>query len=107
MIKLEEAKKRDHRKIGKNMSLFTFSNKVGQGLPLWLPKGAHLRDKLIDFMKKSQLKFGYQPVVTPHIGSKELYVCSGHYDKYGDDSFQPIKTPDENEQFFLKKNQNY
>ena len=102
LLKLEEAKKRDHRKIGKNMSLFTFSNKVGQGLPLWLPKGAYLRDKLIDFMKKSQLKFGYQPVVTPHIGGKELYVCSGHYDKYGEDSFQPIKTPDQNEEFFLK-----
>ena len=102
LIKLEEAKKRDHRKIGKNMSLFTFSNKVGQGLPLWLPKGAYLRDRLIDFMKKSQLKFGYQPVVTPHIGGKELYVCSGHYDKYGEDSFQPIKTPDQNEEFFLK-----
>ncbi|MBF25593.1 MAG: threonine--tRNA ligase [Flavobacteriales bacterium] len=102
LIKLEEAKKRDHRKIGKNMALFTFSNKVGQGLPLWLPKGAYLRDQLIDFMKKAQLKFGYEPVVTPHIGSKELYVCSGHYDKYGEDSFHPIKTPDLNEEFFLK-----
>jgi len=102
LIKLEEAKKRDHRKIGKNMSLFTFSQKVGQGLPLWLPKGAYLRDKLINFMKDAQLKCGYQPVITPHIGSKELYVCSGHYDKYGEDSFQPIQTPDENEEFFLK-----
>ena len=99
---LEEAKKRDHRKLGKEMELFTFSNKVGQGLPLWLPKGAYLRDKLIDFMKKTQLNFGYQPVISPHIGSKELYVCSGHYDKYGEDSFQPIHTPDENEEFFLK-----
>ena len=102
LIKLEEAKKRDHRKIGKNMSLFMFSNKVGQGLPLWLPKGAYLRDKLIDFMKNTQLKFGYLTVITPHIGSKDLYVCSGHYDKYGEDSFQPIKTPNVNEEFFLK-----
>jgi len=102
LIKLEEAKKRDHRKIGKHMSLFTFSNKVGQGLPLWLPKGAYLRDKLINFMKQAQLQYGYQPVITPHIGSKELYVCSGHYDKYGEDSFQPIKTPDQDEEFFLK-----
>tara|TARA_B100001250_G_C19805146_1_gene792943 strand:- start:95 stop:2044 length:1950 start_codon:yes stop_codon:yes gene_type:complete len=102
LIKIEEAKKRDHRKIGKNMSLFTFSNKVGQGLPLWLPKGAYLRDQLIDFMKKTQLNFNYQPVVTPHIGAKDLYVCSGHYDKYGEDAFQPIKTPDHNEEFFLK-----
>jgi len=102
LIKLEHAKKRDHRKIGKNMSLFMFSKKVGQGLPLWLPKGAYLRDKLVDFMKKTQLDFGYHPVVTPHIGSKELYICSGHYDKYGEDSFQPIKTPDQNEEFFLK-----
>tara|TARA_B100000902_G_C27298955_1_gene911669 strand:+ start:639 stop:2588 length:1950 start_codon:yes stop_codon:yes gene_type:complete len=102
LIKLEKAKEQDHRKIGKNMSLFMFSQKVGQGLPLWLPKGAYLRDRLIQFMKKTQLKFGYQPVITPHIGSKELYVCSGHYEKYGEDSFQPIKTPDENEEFFLK-----
>ena len=102
LIKLEEAKQRDHRKIGKNMSLFTFSKKVGQGLPLWLPKGAYLRDQLVEFMKQAQLKFGYQPVITPHIGSKELYICSGHYEKYGEDSFQPIKTPDENEEFFLK-----
>ena len=102
LIKLEKAKEQDHRKIGKNMSLFMFSQKVGQGLPLWLPKGAYLRDRLIQFMKNTQLKFGYKPVITPHIGSKELYVCSGHYEKYGEDSFQPIKTPDENEEFFLK-----
>ena len=102
LSKYEEAKKRDHRIIGKNMGLFTFSNKVGQGLPLWLPKGAILRDRLIDFMKKSQMDRGYEPVVTPHIGAKELYVCSGHYDKYGEDSFKPIQTPNENEEFFLK-----
>ena len=102
LLKYEEAKKRDHRLIGKNMGLFTFSNKVGQGLPLWLPKGAILRDRLIDFMKKTQMNRGYEPVVTPHIGAKELYVCSGHYDKYGEDSFKPIQTPNENEEFFLK-----
>ena len=102
LLKYEEAKKRDHRLIGKNMGLFTFSNKVGQGLPLWLPKGAILRDRLIDFMKKTQMDRGYEPVVTPHIGDKELYVCSGHYDKYGEDSFKPIQTPNENEEFFLK-----
>ena len=102
LLKLEEAKKRDHRKIGKNMSLFTFSNKVGQGLPMWLPKGTYLRERLINFMQKKQEHLGYQPVVTPHIGSKDLYVCSGHYDKYGEDSFKPIKTPHENEEFFLK-----
>ncbi len=100
--KYEEAKKRDHRKIGKSMELFMFSQKVGQGLPLWLPKGAYLRDKLIEFMRNIQLQHGYEPVVTPHIGSKELYTCSGHYDKYGEDSFQPIKTPNQNEEFFLK-----
>ncbi len=99
---LEEAKKRDHRKIGKEMELFTFSQKVGQGLPLWLPKGAQLRDKLESFLKKAQTQAGYLPVVTPHIGNKDLYVCSGHYDKYGEDSFQPIKTPNEGEEFFLK-----
>ena len=99
---LEEAKKRDHRKIGKEMELFTFSQKVGQGLPLWLPKGAQLREKLENFLKKAQLNAGYVPVITPHIGNKDLYVCSGHYDKYGEDSFQPIKTPQENEEFFLK-----
>tara|TARA_B100000963_G_C22636535_1_gene677928 strand:+ start:3840 stop:5792 length:1953 start_codon:yes stop_codon:yes gene_type:complete len=102
LLNYEEAKKRDHRLIGKNMGLFTFSNKVGQGLPLWLPKGAILRDRLIDFMKKTQMNRGYEPVVTPHIGAKELYVCSGHYDKYGEDSFKPIQTPNENEEFFLK-----
>ncbi len=102
MLMLEEAKKRDHRKIGKEMELFTFSNKVGQGLPLWLPKGAKIREKLENFLKEAQIKAGYQPVVTPHIGNKDLYVCSGHYDKYGEDSFQPIKTPNENEEFFLK-----
>ena len=99
---LEEAKKRDHRKIGKEMELFTFSKKVGQGLPLWLPKGAQLREKLEDFLKKAQENAGYLPVITPHIGNKDLYVCSGHYEKYGEDSFQPIKTPQENEEFFLK-----
>ena len=99
---LEEAKKRDHRKIGKEMELFTFSTKVGQGLPLWLPKGAQLREKLENFLKKAQENAGYLPVITPHIGNKDLYVCSGHYEKYGEDSFQPIKTPQENEEFFLK-----
>ena len=99
---LEEARKRDHRKIGKEMELFTFSKKVGQGLPLWLPKGAKIREKLENFLKEAQIKAGYQPVVTPHIGNKDLYVCSGHYEKYGEDSFQPIKTPNENEEFFLK-----
>ena len=99
---LEEAKKRDHRKIGKEMELFTFSKNVGQGLPLWLPKGAQLREKLEIFLKKAQENAGYLPVITPHIGSKDLYVCSGHYEKYGQDSFQPIKTPQENEEFFLK-----
>lgn len=99
---LEEAKKRDHRKLGKEMELFTFSQKVGQGLPLWLPKGAELRSRLENFMKQAQLKAGYLPVITPHIGSKELYVTSGHYEKYGEDSFQPIKTPNENEEFLLK-----
>ena len=99
---LEEAKKRDHRKLGKEMELFTFSQKVGQGLPLWLPKGAALRDRLENFLKKAQIISGYEPVITPHIGHKDLYVCSGHYDKYGEDSFQPIKTPNEGEEFFLK-----
>ena len=98
----EEAKKRDHRKIGKELELFTFSEKVGQGLPLWLPNGAIVRECLIGFMKKEQIKEGYLPVVSPHIGSKDLYVTSGHYDKYGESSFQPIKTPNENEEFFLK-----
>lgn len=99
---LEEAKKRDHRKLGKELGLFTFSQRVGQGLPLWLPKGAQLRERLENFMRQAQVKAGYLPVVTPHIGSKELYVTSGHYEKYGEDSFQPIKTPNENEEFLLK-----
>ena len=99
---LEEAKKRDHRKLGKELDLFTFSDKVGQGLPLWLPKGAILRDNLERFLRKVQTKGGYQPVVTPHIGSKELYVTSGHYEKYGKDSFQPIQTPDNSGEFLLK-----
>lgn len=99
---LEEAKKRDHRKLGKELELFTFSEKVGMGLPLWLPKGAQLRERLESFLKKAQLKAGYLPVVTPHIGNKELYVTSGHYEKYGADSFQPIRTPAEGEEFFLK-----
>lgn len=99
---LEEAKKRDHRKLGKEMELFAFSQKVGQGLPLWLPKGAQLRETLEKFLKKVQQKAGYLPVITPHIGNKELYVTSGHYDKYGSDSFQPIKTPAEGEEFLLK-----
>ncbi|MCW8311654.1 threonine--tRNA ligase [Sphingobacterium thalpophilum] len=99
---IEEAKKRDHRKLGKELELFAFSEKVGAGLPLWLPKGAALRQKLIDFLQRAQLKSGYEPVVTPHIGHKQLYVTSGHYEKYGADSFQPIKTPIEGEEFLLK-----
>lgn len=99
---LEEAKKRDHRKLGKELELFTFSQKVGQGLPLWLPKGAALRDRLEQFLRKAQKKAGYEQVVTPHIGQKELYVTSGHYAKYGADSFQPINTPVEGEEFLLK-----
>jgi threonyl-tRNA synthetase len=99
---LEEAKKRDHRKLGKELELFAFSAKVGQGLPLWLPKGAALRERLENFLKKAQKKAGYEMVVTPHIGQKELYVTSGHYAKYGEDSFQPIKTPKEDEEFLLK-----
>ncbi len=99
---LEEAKKRDHRKLGKELDLFTFSEKVGQGLPLWLPKGTVLREKLVDFLKKAQREAGYDGVVTPHIGQKELYVTSGHYEKYGKDSFQPIRTPNEDEEFLLK-----
>jgi threonyl-tRNA synthetase len=102
LLLLEEAKKRDHRKLGKELELFTFSEKVGLGLPLWLPKGAMLRERLIQFMQKAQMKAGYLPVVTPHIAQKELYVCSGHYEKYGADSFQPIKTPHEGEEFYLK-----
>ena len=99
---MEEAKKRDHRKLGKELELFAFSEKVGQGLPLWLPKGAMLRERLQAFLSKAQSRAGYLPVVTPHIGSKELYVTSGHWDKYGKDSFQPIKTPNPGEEYLLK-----
>jgi threonyl-tRNA synthetase len=99
---LEEAKKRDHRKLGKELELFAFSEKVGMGLPLWLPKGTVLRERLEQFMRKAQIRAGYDPVVTPHIGSKALYVTSGHYEKYGKDSFQPIHTPDAGEEFLLK-----
>ena len=99
---LEEAKKRDHRKLGKELELFTFSQKVGAGLPLWLPKGAALRSRLEDFLKVAQKKAGYEMVMTPHIGQKELYVTSGHYAKYGEDSFQAIKTPKIDEEFLLK-----
>ena len=102
LLMLEEAKKRDHRKIGKELELFTFSSRVGQGLPLWLPKGAMLRERLENFLKNVQKKYGYEPVITPHIGQKELYVTSGHYAKYGKDSFQPIHTPAEGEEFLLK-----
>ena len=102
LARLEEAKKRDHRKLGKEMDLFTFSQKVGQGLPLWLPKGAALRTRLEEFMKKAQLAAGYEQVITPHIGHKNLYVTSGHYSKYGEDSFQPINTPADGEEFLLK-----
>lgn len=100
--RLEEAKRRDHRKLGKELELFAFSEKVGMGLPLWLPKGTALRERLENFMRRAQVKAGYQQVVTPHIGSKELYVTSGHYEKYGKDSFQPIHTPNEGEEFLLK-----
>ncbi len=99
---LEQAKQRDHRKLGKELELFAFSEKVGQGLPLWLPKGAMLRERLESFLKKAQIKAGYLPVITPHIGHKDLYVTSGHYEKYGEDSFQPILTPHEGEVFLLK-----
>jgi threonyl-tRNA synthetase len=99
---LEEAKKRDHRKLGKELELFTFSEKVGMGLPLWLPKGAALRERLENFLRKAQVQAGYQQVITPHIGNKNLYITSGHYEKYGADSFQPIHTPREDEEFFLK-----
>ena len=99
---LEEAKRRDHRKLGAELEFFTFSEKVGKGLPLWLPKGAMLRERLENFLKKAQMRSGYLPVVTPHIGSKALYVTSGHWEKYGEDSFQPIKTPEEGEEFMLK-----
>jgi threonyl-tRNA synthetase len=99
---LEEAKKRDHRKLGKELELFTFSQKVGQGLPLWLPKGAALRERLENFLKEAQKKAGYEQVISPHIGNKKLYMTSGHYEKYGADSFQPIQTPAEGEEFLLK-----
>ena len=99
---LEEAKKRDHRKLGKELELFTFSQRVGVGLPLWLPKGAKLRERLEAFLKKAQVRAGYDSVITPHIGHKDLYVTSGHYEKYGEDSFQPISTPHEGEEFLLK-----
>jgi len=99
---IEEAKKRDHRKLGKELELFAFSEKVGMGLPLWLPKGTLLRERLEQFLRRAQIKAGYDPVITPHIGSKQLYVTSGHYEKYGKDSFQPIHTPDEGEEFLLK-----
>lgn len=99
---LEKAKERDHRKVGKELELFTFSQKVGQGLPLWLPKGAELRERLENFLKRVQRAYGYEPVISPHIGQKELYVTSGHYEKYGQDSFQPIHTPQEGEEFLLK-----
>jgi threonyl-tRNA synthetase len=100
--KIELAKQRDHRKLGKELELFTFSQTVGQGLPLWLPKGAALRERLENFLKRAQRKAGYKQVITPHIGNKELYICSGHYQKYGEDSFQPILTPNEQEEFLLK-----
>lgn len=102
LLLLEEAKKRDHRKLGKELELFTFSEKVGSGLPLWLPKGAILRERLQQFLQKAQIETGYQPVITPHIGSKQLYVTSGHWEKYGKDSFRPITTPNEGEEFMLK-----
>ncbi len=102
ILLLEEAKRRDHRKLGKELELFTFSEKVGLGLPLWLPKGAMLRERLQQFLQKAQMDIGYLPVITPHIGHKNLYVTSGHYEKYGKDSFQPISTPQEGEEFFLK-----
>ena len=99
---LEEAKKRDHRKLGQELELFMFSEKVGAGLPIWLPKGTALRSRLENFLKDEQIKRGYQPVITPHLGKKDLYVTSGHYEKYGKDSFQPIHTPKEGEEFLLK-----
>ena len=102
LLLLEEAKKRDHRKLGAELELFMFSEKVGAGLPIWLPRGTALRTRLEDYLKKEQLKRGYQPVITPHIGKKELYMTSGHWDKYGEDSFQPIKTPRLDEEFMLK-----
>jgi len=102
LVMMEEARKRDHRKLGRELELFAFSPRVGQGLPLWLPKGAALRERLENFLRKIQKEYGYEQVITPHIGMKELYVTSGHYAKYGKDSFQPIHTPDESEEFLLK-----
>lgn len=102
LVMLEEAKKRDHRKIGKEMELFMFSDRVGKGLPIWLPKGTDLRLRLQDMLRKIQKNYGYQEVITPHIGSKNLYVTSGHYAHYGKDSFQPIHTPEEDEEYMLK-----
>ena len=102
LVLLEEARKRDHRKLGKELELFMFSEKVGQGLPMWLPKGTALRERLVDYLKRAQASTGYVQVITPHIAHKDLYVTSGHYEKYGADSFQPIKTPAEGEEFFLK-----
>ena len=102
LLLLEEAKKRDHRKLGKELELFTFSQTVGVGLPIWLPKGAALRERLENFLKKVQKEYGYQQVICPHIGNVELYKISGHYQKYGQDSFRPISTPQEGEEFFLK-----
>lgn len=102
LLMIEEAKKRDHRKLGKELELFAFSERVGMGLPLWLPKGAALRERLVNFLTKAQAKEGYEQVVTPHIGHKNLYITSGHWEKYGKDSFQPIKTPQEGEEFLLK-----
>ena len=102
LVLLEEAKKRDHRKLGKELELFTFSERVGSGLPLWLPKGAMLRARMQQFLQRSQIEIGYLPVITPHIGSKQLYVTSGHWEKYGKDSFRPITTPQEGEEFMLK-----
>ena len=102
LVKLEEAKKRDHRKIGKEMELFMFSERVGKGLPIWLPKGTSVRIMLQDFLRKIQKRYGYQEVITPHIGGKQLYVTSGHYAHYGKDSFQPIHTPEEGEEYMLK-----
>ncbi len=102
ILMMEEAKKRDHRKLGKELELFTFSEKVGSGLPLWLPKGAMLRERLQQFLQRAQIETGYLPVITPHIGSKQLYVTSGHWEKYGKDSFRPITTPQEGEEFMLK-----
>lgn len=102
LVMLEEAKKRDHRKLGKELNLFAFSEKVGSGLPLWLPKGAMLRERLQQFLQRAQIESGYLPVVTPHIGSKQLYITSGHWEKYGSDSFRPITTPQEGEEFLLK-----